>query len=239
MKRNNIMWGFFFIAAAALVVINQMGYFAGIGLWSLLLTILLIPVIGFGIRSRNFFNIFFGTAFLLIIYERPLGIQALVPWTVLAAALLLSIGFSILFRPNFKNWTHSDHWHANWGSHHSYESAEDVDANGSEVNCYVSFGDSSKYIHSDSFQKGYCECNLGHLSVYFDNVELHPNGAEITMNCSLGSMELYLPRHWNVKINVDAILGGVDEMPRREIPHGPTVTISGQVRLGALEIKYI
>lgn len=33
----------------------------------------------------------------MIIYDEPLGIEGLTPWTVLVAALLLSIGFSLLF----------------------------------------------------------------------------------------------------------------------------------------------
>lgn len=241
MKKSKLLWGLFFIAAALLVVINQMGYFTGIGLWSLLITVVMIPVIGHGVRYRNFFNIFFGIAIILIVFEQPLGIGRLVPWTVLAAALFLSIGFSIIIKPKYQHWHHAEYWNDEWRkhSHEHYESTEHIDIDGSDVSCRVSMGGSSKYLHSDSLQKGYFDCSLGYLKVYFDSVELNPDGAEIFVNCSLGSMELYIPRTWNVRINVDATLAGVSETPRRDATFGPTLTISGSVRLGAVEIKYI
>lgn len=237
MKGKKVLWGGFFIAAAVLIVINQMGYFTGIGLWSLLLTILVVPIIGHGIRHRNFFNIFFGVAFLLIIYERPLGIGELVPWTVLVAALLLSIGFTILFKPKYKGWEHRIDMHRGKGCG-EYSDQEIIDSE-DEVNCSVSLGDSSKYVHSTALQRGRIDCSLGHLSVYFDHAALHPNGAEIRVDCSLGGMELYIPRDWNVQINVDAALSGVTETPRREPGTGPILLITGSVSLGSLEIKYI
>jgi len=239
MKTNKILWGLFFIAAAALVILNQLGFSTGISLWGLLITIILLPVIFYGLVRRNFFNFFFGIAFLLIVYQHPLGIQRLVPWTVLAAALLLSIGFSIIFKPKY---LHGNHWGGHWGSHssnHDYaETTEHLDIDGSEVSCNVSMAGSVKYLHSDSLQRGRFECSLGYLKVYFDNVELHPDGADLYVNCSLGSIELFVPRHWPVMLNVDTALAGVDEAPRRESTYGPALRITGNVKLGALEIKY-
>ncbi|MGL6202030.1 MAG: LiaF transmembrane domain-containing protein [Lachnospiraceae bacterium] len=241
MRTNKLLWGLFFIAAAVLVVLNQLGYSNGISLWGLLVTILLLPVVFYGILHRNFFNFFFGIAFLLIVYQHPLGIERLVPWTVLAAALFLSIGFSIIIKPKGTPFWHGD-WHGHWGSRTNTseytEYTEHVDVDGNEVNCRVSMSGSIKYLHSDSLQKGSFECSLGSLKVYFDNVVLHPDGADIYVNCSLGSVELFIPRNWPVMINVDSALGGVDEKPRRDIPSGPPLRIHGSVKLGALEIKY-
>jgi len=241
MKTNKILWGLFFIAAAALIVLNQLGFSTGISLWSLLITVILLPVVVLGLARRNFPNFFFGIAFLLIVYQHPLGIERLVPWTVLAAALLLSIGFSIIFKPRYFPF-HHNHWDGEWTSHtrtdEYSETTEHVDVDGSEVNCRVSLAGSVKYLHSDSLQKGNFECSLGYLKVYFDNVELHPNGADLYVNCSLGSMELFIPRSWPVMLDVDTSLGSVNETPRREAPTGPTLRINGRVSMGSLEIKY-
>lgn len=240
MKSRRVLWGGFFIASALLLVVNQLGYFAGVNLWGLFFTILLIPAIASGLLRRNFFNVFFGIAVLLIIYAKPLHITMLVPGTVLAAALLLSIGFSILFNSRY----HFGHCH-NFGNYwrkydHHYEEHETVDnVDGNEVNCCVSMGESCKYIHADSLETGRFECSLGYLKVYFDNVRLHPAGAAIFVDCSLGSMELYIPEEWRVFVNIDSILGNVSE--ERHINSGaePALTINGDVHLANLDIRYI
>lgn len=243
MKTNKILWGLFFIAAAALIVLSQLGFSTGISLWGLLITVILLPVIVFGLARRNFANFFFGIAFLLIVYQHPLGIERLVPWTVLAAALLLSIGFSIIFKPKyFPFHHHHNHLDDDWSNHTSSaeysNTSEHVDIDGSEVKCSVSLAGSVKYLHSDSLQKGNFKCSLGYLKVYFDNVELHPNGADIYVDCSLGSMELFVPRNWPVMLDVDTSLGSVNETPRRAAPTGPALRVNGRVSMGTLEIKY-
>ncbi|MGL5433974.1 MAG: LiaF transmembrane domain-containing protein [Lachnospiraceae bacterium] len=241
MKTNKLLWGVFFIAAAILIVVNKLGYFTGINVWSLLFTIVLVPVVVSGAVRRNFFNLFFGIAFLLIVYAKPLNITALVPWTVLIAALLLSIGFSILVPSKYKWKDRTYQHHSSWYKHDSdYEKYETVDhLDGNEVNCNVSMAGSCKYLHSDNLERGSFECSLGYLKVYFDNVRLHPDGAVICVNCSLGSTELYIPRDWKIVLNVDSVLGNVGEQPRTQMGAGPVLTITGTVHLGNLEIKYI
>lgn len=241
MRTEKLLWGVFFIAAAILVVANQLGYFTGINLWSMLLTVMLLPVVGSGLYHRNFFNFFLGIGFLLIIYARPLGITALTPWTVLVAALFLAIGFSMLL-PG-KHRLHHPICYNNqmWRKHnHKYQENETVDhVDGNEVNCSVSMSGSCKYLHSDSLEKGYFKCSLGYLKVYFDNVRLHPAGAALSVDCSLGSMELFIPENWKVALNVEAALGNINEEQRMQHPDGPTLTITGSVQLGNLAIRYI
>lgn len=240
MKGRKLVWGVFFIAAAVLLVVNQLGYFTGVNLWSLLLTIMIVPVIGSGLARLNFFNVFFGIAFLLIIFAKPLGITALVPWTVLFAALFLSIGFSILIKP--RRWPGSLGMHGhNWSGHnHNYEEYETVDhVEGNDVNCYVSMGGSCKYLRSDSLESGRFECSLGYLKVYFDNVILSPKGANIYLDCSMGNIELFIPRNWNVKLNIDSMMGNVGEQHHTYTQDAPSLTITGNVKLGNIDIKYV
>ena len=90
-------WGLFFIVGAALIIVNQLGCLTGISLFSLICTLLLIPIIIKSIAYRSFAGILFPIALLGIIYAEPLGITALSPWPLLAAALFGSIGLSLIF----------------------------------------------------------------------------------------------------------------------------------------------
>ncbi len=97
MRGKNVFWGIFFIAMAVIVVASKIGILPDVGVFSILASAVLVWVVVDGIRHRNFYEAIFAAAFLLIIYDEPLGIEGLTPWTVLVAALLLSIGFSLLF----------------------------------------------------------------------------------------------------------------------------------------------
>jgi len=79
------------------------------------------------------------------------------------------------------------------------------------------------------------------LEVYFDQAELHPDGAEVFVECSFGSVELYVPRHWRIINETRCTLGAAEINNKRfeSVPNPPTLTVYGNVSLGALEISRI
>ena len=85
MRGKNVFWGIFFIAMAVIVVASKIGILPDVGVFSILASAVLVWVVVDGIRHRNFYEAIFAAAFLLIIYDEPLGIEGLTPWTVLAA----------------------------------------------------------------------------------------------------------------------------------------------------------
>ena len=80
-----------------IVIASKIGVLPDVGVFSLLATVFLIWMAADGVRHRNFFEMIFAAAFLYIIYDKPLEIEVLTPWTVLAVALMFSIGLSLLF----------------------------------------------------------------------------------------------------------------------------------------------
>ena len=100
LRKNSgkILWGVIFILAAVYVIVSRLWILPVVSLWSILGTIVCIWVILQGIRHVNFWEILFPIAFICIIYDKPLGITAITPWTVLGAALLGSIGLSMIFK---------------------------------------------------------------------------------------------------------------------------------------------
>ena len=100
LRKNSgkILWGLFFILAAVYVVVSKLWIMPEISVFSVLLTVFFIWLFLNGIRNVNFWEILFSIAFICIIYDDQLGITALTPWTVLGAALLGSIGLSLIFK---------------------------------------------------------------------------------------------------------------------------------------------
>jgi len=107
---KKIFWGLAFIFAAAFVILSPMMGFAGVGFWDIFWTIVSVSMLITGIAYFSPFKILFSLAILGIVYAEQLGIGAITPWPILVAALLLSIGLSILFKrsPVFKIYTHND-----------------------------------------------------------------------------------------------------------------------------------
>jgi len=227
-KLKKFYWGIFFVCAAVFIVLNQLGYVLNdkISFFSLAFTILLIPVTIESLVYKNFFGITFPLAFIFILNKKLLGVSDEMLkisggnfWLIMLAALLLGIGLRFLFGDT-KEWFRS-------------QTADQV--NGEKVYCNIKFGGSSKYIHSENFKRADIKCSFGGMEVYFDNARCLES-AEINIDCSFGGVEMYVPRSWNVRNNIRAFAGAVEDRSDKSAKDGPVVTITGNVNFGGVEI---
>lgn len=246
-KLKTWFWGIFFVLAAVLLVVNQVTGFAQVGFWTILATIVLVAVLIESIPSVSFGGILFSLAMLYALYQKPLGFFYISPWALFFASVLAGIGLSIVFRPVRRKKNHA----VSWGS--STENAEaqavqshgavHTDGNDDDNHPYASVrvGASSRYLHSTALEYGQFDCSVGALEIYFDEATLAPGGAVIEVSCSMGGIELYIPKSWNVEVNIVAILAGVDNdtASARPDPGAPRLAINGTVRLGGISIHYI
>ncbi|WP_261810193.1 LiaF transmembrane domain-containing protein [Levilactobacillus humaensis] len=242
---RNWFWGTFFVLAAGILIASQLGVLSyHIGFWTLLIAMFLVATFVGSLIQVSVTGMIFSLAFLAIIFAKPLGIVALVPWTILGAALLLSIGLSMIIKPrwrwhrNIAGWEghHGRGWDKNF--HHGYDDIKTV--NESETIVDVNMSSSIRYLQSTDFKQAMIKVSMGNAKVYFDNVVLDEGGATIVVDGSLGGIELYLPRTWKVTSNVNTSLGVVEEKGIQESAEdGPQVTIQGDISLGSLNIIYI
>ena len=231
---NKIFWGLFFIIGGIAFIVNELDYFYGFNLVNFLFTILLIAIILKSVFKLNFFGILIPLAMIAVINAENFGILMIQPFTMYITAVLGSIGFTILFHKPRKNscFKRNRNNEENFG-----EVINDQDANVVDFN--VSFGSSIKYVNSNNLEKANFSCTLGALKVYFDNSKISKNGAVIRIDTTLAGVELYIPKTWNVINSVEATLGAVEEKNRHYETNGPTVTLTGNVQLGAIDIIYI
>jgi len=242
MKTNKWFWGLFFICAAAAIILNALGYLANVGMWSIIFTIVLIPIFVGSLLNRVFAGIFFPLALIGILFAQPLGIQAITPWPLLVAALFLSIAFSIMFRKKRKIsnlFVHSKEGEKSQDDVVSFkETIEYVDDN--EVDCSVSFGACTKYIHCAALRKADLNCSFGEIKIFFDKTQLDPDGAVIDVNRSFGSIEIYVPKSWRIQNNITTMIGAAEaKNDHSDTGSGPLVTLTGRVSFGSVEIIYV
>ncbi len=234
MKHNNWFWGIFFILAAVFVIASQVTGFASIGFWTIAASILLVALLIQSLVKLNYFGVFLPLSLGYMLYQEPLNLYYISPWLLLLAAVLLSIGFHTAFRSRPKKVLKSQR-----KPHGSEATIEEIDDNNPAAK--VTFGASNKYLHADNLKSGQFYCNFGALEVYFDHVTLAPEGAEIFVDCSLGAVKLFVPRSWRIVDKMNAGLGGVKDEARAGRPSddAPTLTLTGNVSLGVVEISYI
>lgn len=232
MRKHEIFWGLLFISAAVLIILNQFGFFTGISMFDLVVTIILGGVIIKSITHLNFWGILFPLAIICILYADEWNIPDFSPWPVLLTALLLSIGFSILFKNHYFWGSHSHH------NHNSFCNYTVNEKDGSIINCSTSFGECIKYVNSENFERANVNCSFGDIKVYFDNALIPSGKADLYLDISFGSAELYIPRSWRVVSKVHVFCGDIKDNGSIN-QDSPVVTIHGNVSFGDAKVIYV
>jgi hypothetical protein len=252
-----IFWGVIFVLAAVAVALNAIGVLtiAGLSTGDFFWTVILVIVLILSIPHLFWFGIFFPLAGFLMIYAEPIGldVSGVSRWVFLLVALLLSIGFTILFRKRRRyrwddKWVHGygyDGRDYEYGSGYEEASttatayAESVDSD--VVRVSSSFGNVIKYINSDKLERVEAECSFGAMKLYFDNAKLRDGGAIIILEVGFGSVELFIPKEWAVNNEVKRGFSGVYEKNAeyRSAEKTARITITGDVGFSSICIIYV
>lgn len=214
-ERRSIFSGVFFLLLAAALVANKLGYLEGIGLWPILLTIALAAFVIKGLINGSFATILFSLAFLVIVHDEVLHLEALTPWPILGAAMLGTIGLNMLF-PGFGNrWQKVPGCEGKWqkfffnqknGGGIAFEENRD----GGTYSYDSIFSSAVKYVSGD------VECvnidsAFGSLYIYFVDAQL-PNGhVDVNLDSMFGKIVLYVPAAWKVNMESGKVFANIRE----------------------------
>ncbi len=235
---RKVFWGLLFIAGAALIVAGSMGYLEEFGFWTVIGSIVLVGVLVEGILHRSFGVILFSVAFFLLLNDQWMGFEDLPFWPVITAALLGSIGLSIIFphKKTWKNWSESHGFSHHVGSNQAHC---ELGGDGENVHCEVCFSEGVKYIKSQEINSLSTECSFGSMIVYFDDTALKNGTAQVHTETSFGSTVMNVPSTWKVELNIESAFGGCNEKGHCN-PDGQNVLyVHGEVSFGSLQIRYI
>jgi len=244
-RTGNAFWGVIFLALAAALILNQMNiFFITFSLWDILLAIialkLTINMFAFGTIA----NLPLAVGLIYIVMRNQGFVTHISTGTIFSVAILSSLGLSLLF-PQRRWWQKDIHigtfssGNSNDWNNGDYSSDEIRTDNNPKVN--ITFGSTSRYLFADALESAKLSCTFGGMDVYFDQVQLHENGATVYVECTFGGMDLYVPRHWNVVEQVNSTFGGVD-IARRIDPlteGAPTLTIVGSSTFGGIDVHYV
>lgn len=245
--KKNVFWGILCLLAAAALIVDRLGVFGeAFSFWGLIASAFLAALAVNGLWKRDWGTALFSLAFLAIVNDELLQIEQLTPWPVLGAALLGTIGLRMLFpggrkmkeymvNVNIPGITDGN------GENDREEYSEIVgEDGGTVVNCDLSFASAAKYLQCEKISEANLNTDFGKLEVYFQDTPLL-SGKKIHVNAgtSFGSVELYVPKSWNVICMPDSTFGSVKEYGEPNPDGENTMTIKADTSFGSINIHYV
>ncbi len=240
-RTKNIIYGILLIALAACLIFWKLNLFnlpvafAEVSVFGIIIAVIMVIAIVQNIIDLSWGGIFVPLAVIAIIFDKPLGIEAITPWIVLIAAFLLTIAFNMIFPNKRHGWKKNQ---SDWAKGKFTETSSE-DENGQYIMHSTKFGSSTKYVRSNQLAQADLSSQFGQLSVFFDQAQVPTGNVTINVSASFGEMDLYIPKTWNVHNKVSATFGDCDDKCSQfcEITENQIqCVINGSVSFGELKL---
>lgn len=229
-KLNTIVTALVFIIVGISVLGKNLGWvdnsvFNIIISWQTLLMV--IAVVQF--IKRNFLG-----GFILL----AVGIYFLIPssygigefWPILLIIIGLGILFKLLRKPGYQ--------------HHGVQHIEsrgqgDAVTDNGFVDSSVTFGGTKHIVLDPVFRGANLSCTFGAIELDLRRTVLENEQTFIDVRCTFGGIELCVPPHWNVLIEADCTMGGIEDKRSiaGEIDYSHKLIIRGDVHFSGIDIK--
>lgn len=255
-KTMNIFWGVILISTAVLWLLSDMNYLGNVEFKNIAFSLICGAWLIKGIVGRESFSIFMPLAFLAIIWDKELGIEAITPWPVIGAAVLLSMGCSLIFREsnrrkwkknyfeyseNKKDYVNQDDSDKTWEGNTNYgtDQPHQSHTDGEHIYHMNRYSGAQKYIDSQNLKSVEIINKCGGMEVYLDKAGAAGSVVQMRIECFAGGMEIYIPRSWKLENNVRCFAGSIEEpaeMRMDEAVNDVTLVLTGEIKAGAVEI---
>ncbi len=224
-KKTNIVWGLFFMFAGVFTIMNAAGAFEGVDLLRTAVTLMMIPVVVVSIIDVNFWGIFFPFAIVGIMYDSELGIEELSPFPLLITAAFFSLGMSMIVPKRCVPGLASP---AAGGS-------PDVD-----VFVRARLGKQIRSLPNGLLRSLTVDAFCSDLKIYFNGAQLMEGHGDLLLSCTVSSVELYVPRSWQVIAATDCDVSGIDEKGYVNAPKSEQVLmLHGRARATGVTVIYV
>ena len=224
-KKTNIVWGLFFMFAGVFTIMNAAGAFEGVDLLRTAVTLMMIPVVVVSIIDVNFWGIFYPFAIVGIMYDKELGIEELSPFPLLLTAAFFSLGMSMIVPKR---------------SAAGLASAAAGGSPDTDVYFRTRLGKQVKSLPNGILRSLTIDAFCSDLKVYFNNAQLAGGHGDLLFSCTVSSIELYVPRSWQVIAASDCAVGEIDEKGYVNAPKSEQVLmLHGTAKATGVTVIYV
>jgi predicted membrane protein len=229
---SRLVAAFFFIIAGLLLIGNRTGYLSESVFYMLFNWQMLLIAIGLtniakkGGNAGGYIMVLVGLVFLVpVFFDISFNTRQL-----LFPAILIGIGLIILFRS-------TSSWQNQWEKRFKSGEISDMDI----IDANHIFGGGEYHVTSDQFKGGRINCVFGGGKYDFRKAKLAEGVVVLEVSMVFGGLEVIVPNDWNVKVEVDSILGGFSQKnldfiaPQKEF--SGQLIIRGSAIFGGGELK--
>lgn len=229
---KKVMMGVLLLVTVACIILSALGVsisaISGFSVLDIMLSVILLGMVVTSVMKGHYELIPFPFMIMFFFLEddiaRLIGRSnenILNNWLVFGCAILTSIAIEMIFSPVKKKRRH------NKGSSFAIGGDDGV-----------KFGSQTKYIDCNAFKYYYYKVRMGDSSIYFTNAEQYEGDGELCIDCSLGNIEVHVPQNWNIDCNIHASMANVESPDPIGCQDAPTLRITGEAKMGNVEIIY-
>ncbi|SEM50379.1 Cell wall-active antibiotics response 4TMS YvqF [Ligilactobacillus sp. WC1T17] len=235
---KQILIGLFLLVAAGSLIASQMHllpFTFSVGKW--ILIILLVIALIYSFFQKSISGTVFSIAFLLMVFAKELKITQLVPWTLLIAAVLVTIALKLILGKHEKVLTveFSSKDDNDFLDEDEYLSEEDSDQ---VINIQANMAAATKYVRSHDLRNVNISATMAGVKLYLTEARLNAGYAVIEINANISDLDIYLPKTWQVIFNPNNILSEITTKGSSQ-GNEVRVEITGTLKLCDLTIHYI
>ncbi|MEP7264526.1 MAG: DUF5668 domain-containing protein [Bacteroidota bacterium] len=237
-RRGRIFAGLFIAGAGVLFMAREMGVQIPeyVFTWQMLLIVLgVLSGLKHSFRHMGWLvMVAIGTAFLARDYMPEYDFSHYI-WP----AVIIFAGLVIMFKPRRKFGPRQRRWRHHMQHHHQWQEQPSSSVTDEYIDASAVFGSVKKNVISKNFRGGEINCVFGGAEVNFMQADFQQN-IELEVNAVFGGARLIIPPHWEIKSEMTAVLGGVeDKRPyhNNTTPQGKVLVLKGSAVFGGIEIK--
>jgi predicted membrane protein len=239
-RRGRVFGGFIFFTIGFLFLAREFG--VDFPYWLLSWKTLLI-VIGLYVGVKNQFRnlswiilIGIGSAFLLEDFFPDFELGNFI-WPI----VIMIVGLVLILKPNHRR---GERFHRKWQQNYQWRNAANEWHEKKNSDDYLEintvFGTIKKNFISKKFSGGEINCVFSSCEVNLMNADFEEK-AELEINIVFGGARLIVPANWEVRSELTAVLGGVDDKRTIQKDFGISETkllvLRGTAVFGGIEIK--
>ncbi|MBW6471929.1 MAG: cell wall-active antibiotics response protein [Anaerolineaceae bacterium] len=220
---NQIFWGLVIIVIGVLFLAQNLGYIQDYSFWKYLPALLII--LGLYQLFVNQFRAWVGPLLITLIGTfLLLATLNVITWATFGSmiwpTILILIGVSIIL--------------------HRGESNKNFEASSkSQMNVFSTFSEQNRKVTSGDFKNAEVTAIFGGSKLDLRDASISQPPAYIQTTTMFGGVEIFVPSHWDVRINTVAFFGGSSDKRREVTPQKdtPDLIVTGTVFFGGLDIK--
>ncbi|MDD2458194.1 MAG: hypothetical protein PHQ83_06790 [Eubacteriales bacterium] len=229
---EKILWPTLILGSGILLLLKAFGIGEEFGTFRVIGSLILLGLSLASLIRYQFFTFLVPLSLIAYLWRVQLGIADMDVKLLLGAALLLSIGLSLLFRRKTKPHWHSDH-------SDTWTKSEEILNENETVTIDASFSEQTKYIHASNLKKVQISCNFASAKVYFDQCQVSPEGLEINLNVHFAGVVLMIPANWRIQSHASVFAAEINDETRQGPDVVYLVRLTGSVNFAEVKIRTI